>query len=103
MTVSIGVVAPTYVASSPIGLHVSVPAALRCHWRVGDGVPVTATVKVVLLPAINVTETGWVVKIGGTGTGLTVRVATLLVAAGGTPLFATARNSSPDMSVVVPE
>jgi hypothetical protein len=56
------------------------PSVLTCHCRVGAGVPVAATVKLAVAGSVTATSDGWVVKLGATGAGLTVSVATLLVA-----------------------
>ncbi|GFO67064.1 hypothetical protein GMLC_06430 [Geomonas limicola] len=44
--------------------HVDPPSVLSCHFRVGVGVPVTATVKVAVFGAVTDAFVGWVVNCG---------------------------------------
>ena len=50
-----------------------------CHWNVGVGVPLAATVKAASWPTATVWSAGWEVMLGATVAGLIVRVAALLV------------------------
>ena len=48
----------------------------NCHWYVGTGLPVAATVKVAFCPAVTVWLVGCVVIVGDARAALTVSVAT---------------------------
>jgi len=76
------------------------PLTLCIHWKVGAGVPVAATEKVAIAGAVTVELTGWAVKLGATGAGLTVKVAILLVTLP-EALVMTHSNSVPLLAVVV--
>jgi hypothetical protein len=51
-----------------------------CHWTIGVGVPEAAVAKVAVPPAVTVWFAGWVVTTGPAPSGLTVKVAALVVA-----------------------
>ena len=75
-------------------------ALFRCHWYASGAVPVAATVKVAVAPAVTVAFAGCVVIDGATADELTVRVAVFEVAA--PALFVTThRNVAPLSAEVV--
>ena len=81
--VSVVVVTPLY--GAPLARLVKAPPPTdTCHWYVGVGVPLAATVKVAFWPAVTVWLVGWVVIVGAPFTvrraGFDVALATLLVA-----------------------
>ena len=51
-----------------------------CHWIVGAGLPLAATVNAAGEPAVTVWLVGWVVKAGAVAAAVTVSVTVLLVA-----------------------
>jgi len=87
--VKLGLVAPLML------VQVTPASVLCCHCTVGEGTPLAAAVKVAVAGATTVTSTGCSVMLGGTGAGLTVSWAPLLVASGFTPLLAMALKTAP--------
>ena len=62
-----------------IAEYVPAPGASCCHWQVGEGAPVAATVKVAVCGEVTVALTGCVVIVGGAAVEETVNVTALLV------------------------
>ncbi len=56
------------------------PSVLIYHWGVGVGEPLAAAVNVADWPTATVWLVGWVVMVGATGAGVTIRTAAVVVA-----------------------